>query len=360
MRPFLSAALALACALGLAACGEKPAGEGERTDEQAAPLPAMWELASADGTVEGWLFGTIHSLPDGTTWETELISDTVDDADLLIVEIAALEDSAAISHVFARLARTDGLPPLSRRLPAGDQAALRDMLAATSYSDSDFTATESWAAALMLAQGVRGGNPENGVDRALLRRFEGRPVRELEGAVRQLGIFDTLPESDQRDLLAAVVKQGRDTSEESAELARIWRSGDMDSLARENSRRPPVLSAIAHRPSGQPERGLGGPAGRAATCRTARPDRRRRRPHGRPRGSAQPDGATGLHRHARTVTGGPGCFPTTPVHHVRSREAHSCLSIPRFPRKGARFRPRSSLEAWQTEDHIMHFERQFP
>ncbi|MGB5779492.1 TraB/GumN family protein [Allopontixanthobacter sediminis] len=235
MRPFLSAALALACALGLAACGEKPAGEGERTDEQAAPLPAMWELASADGTVEGWLFGTIHSLPDGTTWETELISDAVDDADLLIVEIAALEDSAAISHVFARLARTEGLPPLSRRLPAGDQAALRDMLAATSYSDSDFTATESWAAALMLAQGVRGGNPENGVDRALLRRFEGRPVRELEGAVRQLGIFDTLPESDQRDLLAAVVKQGRDTSEESARLAQIWRSGDMDSLARENS-----------------------------------------------------------------------------------------------------------------------------
>lgn len=234
-RLFLSAALALSCAAGLTACGEKSGKETE-PPAQTAPLPAMWELASADGTVEGWLFGTIHSLPDGTTWETERIFETIEDADLLIVEIAALEDSAAISHVFARLARTDGLPPLSRRLTADHQAALREMLAETSYSDGDFSATESWAAALMLAQGVRGGNPENGVDRALLRRFEGRPVRELEGPVRQLGIFDTLPESDQRDLLAAVVQEGRDTASKSAELARIWRSGDMDSLALENSR----------------------------------------------------------------------------------------------------------------------------
>lgn len=196
----------------------------------------MWELASADGTVEGWLFGTIHSLPDGISWETELISDAIDQADLLIVEVAALEDSAALSHVFARLARTEGLPPLSRRLPAGDHAALRDMLAATSRSDNDFSATESWAAALMLAQGVPGGNPENGVDRALLRRFDGRPVRELEGPVRQLGIFDTLPESDQRDLLSAVVQEGKNGAGQSAKLARIWRSGDMDSLATENSR----------------------------------------------------------------------------------------------------------------------------
>ncbi len=198
-------------------------------------MPALWELASADGTVEGWLFGTIHSLPDGTTWETELLSDTIDDADLLIVEIAALEDKTAISQVFARLARTDGLPPLSRRLPAGDRAALRDMLAAASYADNDFAATESWAAALMLAQSARGGNPGNGVDRALLRRFEGRPIRELEGAAQQLGIFDSLPEIDQRDLLSAVVQEGKNGADKSVKLARIWRSGDMEQLARENT-----------------------------------------------------------------------------------------------------------------------------
>lgn len=232
----LSAIMVLSCALALASCGENPGAIADQQPQQTAPKPALWELASADGTVEGWLFGTIHSLPDGTNWETELLSDTIDDADLLIVEIAALEDKAAMAQVFARLARTDGLPPLSSRVPAGDQAALRDMLAAGSYSDDDFAATESWAAALMLAQGVRGGNPANGVDRALLRRFEGRPIRELEGAARQLGIFDSLPESDQRDLLSAVVQEGKDGSGKSEKLARIWRSGDMERLAQENTR----------------------------------------------------------------------------------------------------------------------------
>lgn len=234
-RFLLSAAMALSCALALASCGEKSAEDAERPLPQTAPMPALWELASADGTVEGWLFGTIHSLPDGISWETELLSDTIDDADMLIVEIAALEDSAAISHVFARLARTDGLPPLSGRLPASEQAALRKMLEAGSFSDNDFTATESWAAALMLAQGVRGGNPDNGVDRALLRRFTGRPIRELEGAMQQLSIFDNLPESDQRDLLSAVVIEGKEGTGESAKLASTWRSGDMDSLARKNT-----------------------------------------------------------------------------------------------------------------------------
>jgi uncharacterized protein YbaP (TraB family) len=230
-RSLLSALMALSCAVALAGCGENPAQEAD----QSPPLPALWEVSSADGTVEGWLFGTIHSLPDGTTWETELLSDTIEDADVLIVEIADLENKAAISHIFARLARTDDLPPLSSRLPASEQAALREMMKAGSFSEGDFTATESWAAALMLAQGIRGSNPENGVDRELLRRFQGRPIRELEGAERQLGIFDRLPESDQRDLLTAVVLEGTASTEKSAELMRTWRSGDMDRLAQENT-----------------------------------------------------------------------------------------------------------------------------
>lgn len=225
------AIIALTCAFSLASCDNAP----DAPVDQTPPMPALWEVTAADGTLEGWLFGTIHSLPDGTTWETELLSDTIDDADVLIVEIAALENDAATSHTFARLARTEGLPPLSRRLPASEQAALREMMEAGSYSDADFTAIESWAAALMLAQGASGGDPGNGVDRALLRRFAGRPIRELEGAERQLGIFDQLPESEQRDLLTAVVMEGKAGATESAKLMSVWRSGNMEQLAVENT-----------------------------------------------------------------------------------------------------------------------------
>lgn len=231
MGSLRSAVLAVAGALALAACGSDPGDQADRTP----PSPALWEVASADGTLEGWLFGTVHALPDGTAWETSPVTEAIERAEVLMVEIAALENSAAISHVFARLARAEGLPPLSRRLPADEQAALRELLAAGSYSEGDFGATESWAAALMLAQGATSGDPANGVDRALIRRFQGKPIRELEGPERQLGIFDRLPETDQRALLSAVVAEGTASAAERGELVALWRRGDMERLARENT-----------------------------------------------------------------------------------------------------------------------------
>lgn len=226
-RVILSALVAIA----LASCGENASVIGDDTP----PSPALWEVKSADGTLEGWLFGTIHTLPGGSVWETPTLTNAIDSADLLIVEIAGLDDSAAVSAIFSRLAQTPGQAPLTRRLPAVDHAALTRLMDKAGYDAGDFSAIESWAAALMLAQSLQGGDPENGVDRVLLRRFRGRPVQELEGTERQLGIFDRLSETDQRDMLGAVVKESLKPEGESARLAKIWRAGDMAALANENS-----------------------------------------------------------------------------------------------------------------------------
>ena len=89
-----------------------------------------------------------------------------------------------------------------------------------------FSSTETWAAALTLAQVTVQGDPANGVDSALIADFAGRPVREFEGARAQLAIFDRLFEEDQRALLAAVVRDAGKASDEAAKLRRAWRSGD--------------------------------------------------------------------------------------------------------------------------------------
>ncbi len=202
----------------LAGCREPP------PDDPTNPL--VYEIASANGTVEGWMLGTIHALPEGTRWRTPAIARAVAEADLLVVEIAALDDSAALSRTFAALSATPGLPPLAARVPPDLAEPLAMLMARGDLDPDHFGATETWAAAIALAQVDATGDPANGVDRAVLRDFAGRPVRELEGARGQLSLFDRLPEAQQRAMLAAVVRESERARADPERLQRAWLAGD--------------------------------------------------------------------------------------------------------------------------------------
>jgi uncharacterized protein len=221
-RRVAAAVLAPTMILTLAGCHDAP---GEAQDS-GPPSPLFYEIANAEGAVEGWMFGTIHALPDGTRWRTREITAAIEEADLLLVEIADLGDKSTVPALFAQMATTAGQPPLDRRLPANLAPALDDLLDHGGMEPAQFASTETWAAALMLAQVSAEGDPANGVDRALIADFTDRPVREFEGARVQLSIFDRLPETDQRALLAAVVRDADNASEVGARLRRAWRRGD--------------------------------------------------------------------------------------------------------------------------------------
>ncbi len=224
IRKLLLPALA---ALALAGCGEAP------KDEAVPPgaLPALWEVASADGEVEGWLFGTIHALPDGVSWRSETLEDVIDRADVLVVEVAGLDDPETISRVFSRLAFDEPVPTLAARVEPVHAATLRQLRRDSVISTQQFDRMESWAAALTLAQVTRTSDPANGADKALMRDFAARDIRELEGAAKQLAIFDDLPESEQRDLLNSSIEASITAEADTRRLTQAWRSGDVGVLA---------------------------------------------------------------------------------------------------------------------------------
>lgn len=225
IRAALGGLLAL---LALAGC------EQARPPDLPPPDPALWEITLADGRPAGWLFGTIHSLPDGAKWRTPAIDKAIVGADLLLVEVKDLDDSVKLAATFTRLSHSAGeLPPLSERVPPALRPRLAALLAKGGYREADFKATETWGAALTLAQLADDSIGENGVDRALVRDFRARRVDELEGIAGQFAIFDTLPEADQRDLLGAVVAEDTMSAGETARLAKLWLSGDMNAIARE-------------------------------------------------------------------------------------------------------------------------------
>lgn len=217
MRKLL-AALALTA---LAACS--------RPDEA---KPAMWELTGPGGE-HAWLFGTIHMLPRAADWRSKDIDRALASADMIVLEIADIEDQGAMGTVFNELAQTPGQPPLSERVDPSVRPALQKLYAETKAQDVTFASLETWAAALTLAQlANKTADSDHGIDLALVKAVPGKPRAELEGTRRQLGIFDALPEKEQRDLLNAALRDNRGEADE-VQLAEAWRTGDMALIGKE-------------------------------------------------------------------------------------------------------------------------------
>lgn len=213
----------LLAALALAACS----AESEPAQDWPAPSPALWHVTGADGA-EGWLFGTVHALPEGAAWETPLVDQALGKAGVLVVEVADLGDSDAAQAAFAHRAHSPALPPLTERFAADQRDTVAALIAASGRSESDFAEIETWAAALLLAGGERLGDPALGVDRALLTR--GMAVQGLEGFTAQYDVFDRLPQAEQADLLLAVAEEV--AAADPAGSLSAWLTGDVASLER--------------------------------------------------------------------------------------------------------------------------------
>lgn len=178
---------------------------------------------------KAWLFGTIHTLPRPAAWRSPAIDAALEGADRIVVEIKEVDAGA-----FAELSRTPQQPPLTDRVPTALRGKLTAQLKAAKLSDDAFADVETWAAAMTLAQSsAKEAKPENGIDRAVVELAGKRPVVELEGMRGQLAIFDALPETEQRDLLAAVVAEPDRTGDSPAEA---WLKGDMAAIERETHR----------------------------------------------------------------------------------------------------------------------------
>ncbi|WP_379550336.1 TraB/GumN family protein [Qipengyuania sp. DGS5-3] len=224
LRSFLASAL-----LVLAGCSDDPP---DPFIEEDAGGPPIWEITSEAGEVEGWLFGTVHALPAGTAWRSAKLEETLQNAELLVVEVASLEDQAELSRIFTRLALDEGgSSPLAARIDPALRVMYREVLIKSGTSADQLDPLETWAAALTLAQLAQTAETEAGVDKALLRQFGAQDVTELEGARAQLSIFDGLPESEQRDLLNAVLRDANNPDDTLKELVAAWQAGDLDLLS---------------------------------------------------------------------------------------------------------------------------------
>ena len=220
MRRFILIAL-----LALAACHRAPEPQHH---------PALWQVTGPGGEA-GYLFGTVHALPDGLAWKTPAIDKAIADSGMLVLEIIDPADEGAAREAFVRLGTTPGQPLLEQRVDPAQREALKAAMAKTRLQPAQFATLEDWAAALTLSFALEakdGYDPENGADRALLAAAGKRPVIGLETLEGQLGLFDALPAREQRSLLGAVVAEAA-SDVSGKRLVKAWAQGDVATLDRE-------------------------------------------------------------------------------------------------------------------------------
>ena len=194
--------------------------------------PAIWQVDGPHGE-RAWLLGTIHALPNPISLDSPAFLRAKKEAGSLVVEVAALADDKRTALAFHKLSAVAVAPAIADRANQADRAALSKLLADTKTPPDRFNQMDTWAAALALAQAISAGSGDdsgNGADRLILKEMQGKPLKEFEGAKRQLAIFDALPESEQRDLLSAVIRSAPTARKDGRALQQAWLRGDVAAL----------------------------------------------------------------------------------------------------------------------------------
>lgn len=193
------------------------------------PSPAIWQMTAPDGKT-GWLFGTIHALPEGKTWRTRVFDEAYAQAGVLVLEATDIEGGGSVADAFARLAIAPGQPPLFQRVEPQHAKAVVELAENLGYGDESFAMMETWAVALTLSR--EDGPPGLGVDRQLLRMQDGKVLVGLEMAEDQLAAFDGLSPQNQAALLVAVAQMAGEPGKREQRAA-SWRAGDLAFLEKE-------------------------------------------------------------------------------------------------------------------------------
>ncbi|WOK36461.1 TraB/GumN family protein [Sphingomonas sp. C3-2] len=204
------------------------------TEAVAPAKPGLWKVSDHDTTI--YLFGTIHMLPPDYAWRTKNFDKAAAQANELMLEVVMDKDPAKTAEIMTRLGRSPGLPPLLDRVPQEKRAELKTIIESAKIPMDFLDGMETWAAATTLAATTLAQaniRASDGVERQLTGSFEkaGKTVAGLETTEQQLGYFDTLPETVQRQFLLSVIDSSKDAEGEFHKMMSAWASGDTSKIA---------------------------------------------------------------------------------------------------------------------------------
>ncbi len=241
--PFRAAFALLAAAIAAAAQAEPAPKETG---------PAMWVVSDADTRI--YLFGTVHLLPKGVTWETEAFRKAM--AETQITAIETDTESAYAKATIGAMLQEHGLNPswqtLRGVLGAERYTKLAEIAKRHRVSLERMQSYRPWLAMTMFSVEVMNANGfhrDLGVERIVTAaaKAEHDKLFTMETPEAQIKALATMDAPEMLDSFDVQIASLSDFKSKMDPLLSAWRTGDiaaLDKLSSEDMRR---MAPVAYR-----------------------------------------------------------------------------------------------------------------
>ena len=202
---------------------------------QTEATPAIWKVQGAHETV--YLFGTVHVMKPEVHWETAKVTDAFKASDTLYLEIAKIDDMAAMQPIVLQLGM-DQAHPLSTKITKDDLGLLDGAAKSMGMpGEAMFEPMQPWLAymTLQVLPMIKAGySPQSGIDVKLTgdAKEAAKPVIGFETIDQQLHYFADFPQDQQVNLLHQELADLPKAAAETDEMVSAWTKGDVDAIGR--------------------------------------------------------------------------------------------------------------------------------
>ena len=196
--------------------------------------PALWVVKDEDTTI--YLFGSVHILKPGLGWFDDGVKAAFESSDQLMLELVE-PPVAEAQALFGKLAMDQQGKTLRSKMNDADRAVYETAMGKLGLPAAALDPFDPWAAAItisLLAIQKTGFDPNSGVEKQLTAAANAikKPIAGLETMEFQLGVFDTLPESEQIAFLVETAKQIDDAGANMDKMVDMGAAPDPEGLGR--------------------------------------------------------------------------------------------------------------------------------
>ena len=218
-------------------------GAGVATAQQAAVAgpaaavtasPAWWQVKGVHGTV--YLLGSVHVMKPDVSWENPRLKAALDASDVLYLEIANADDTAAMAPLALQFGM-DMEHPLSSKISKDDVALLDTVAKGMGLpGESMLEPMQPWfvSATLEMAPMLKDGyDPASGIDLKMLAesKQEQKKVLGFETMSDQLHMMADVPQTEQVAMLHEQLTELDKAAKDMNDLVTAWEHGDVEQIA---------------------------------------------------------------------------------------------------------------------------------